>query len=268
MQQFRAAEAQLHGGKNHWGNIHGSPVFWDGPDAARVYVWGENNPLKAYRYQGGKLEDVGNPRRSGFVPPLGMPGGMIALSADGNKAGSGIVWAVVPLDGDANRQRGVKGIVLALDAQDVSRTLWTSEQSAQRDRLGLFAKFTPPLVADGKVFMATYGDTEQRRIYGDGQRPTTFPRNYYVAVYGLQPAPPVPRVVVDQDRDDVTVVRASTAAAATRHGPLQPGRCRDGRLHGGARVALRHAGLSSGHVQCRTEHLRLRPAARHDRGQG
>jgi outer membrane protein assembly factor BamB len=220
VQQFRAAEAQLHGGKEHWGNIHGSPVFWDGPDAARVYVWGENNPLKAYRYQGGKLEDVGNPRRSGFVPPLGMPGGMIALSADGNKAGSGIVWAVVPLDGDANRERGVKGIVLALDAQDVSRTLWTSEQSAQRDRLGLFAKFTPPLVADGKVFMATYGDTEERRVYGDLQRPTTFPRNYYVAVYGLQPAPPVQRVVVDQDRDDVTVVRASTAALQ-----LDLGRC-------------------------------------------
>ena len=76
-----------------------------------------------------------------------MPGGMLALSANGNKAGTGILWAVVPLDGDANQQRGVKGIVLALDAQDVSRTLWTSEQFVERDRLGLFAKFTPPTVA-------------------------------------------------------------------------------------------------------------------------
>jgi hypothetical protein len=30
------------------------------------------------------------------------------------------------------------------------------------DRLGLFAKFTPPMVAGGKVFVATYGDDEPR----------------------------------------------------------------------------------------------------------
>jgi hypothetical protein len=118
------------------------------------------------------------------------------------------VWAVVPLDGDANRQRGVKGIVLALDAQDVSRTLWTSEQDSQRDRLGLFAKFTPPLVADGKVFVATYGDDEPRRTYGGADRPTSFPANYQVAVYGPRGEPVRP--VVNQDRDDVTVVRAAT----------------------------------------------------------
>ena len=101
------------------------------------------------------------------------------------------MWAVVPLDGDANQQRGVKGIVLALDAQDVTRTLWTSEQFAQRDRLGLFAKFTPPMVAAGKVFVATYGDDELRRVYGTTRRvhPTQFPKNYYVAVYGMLSLP-------------------------------------------------------------------------------
>ena len=95
---------------------------------------------------------------------------MLALSANGTKAGTGIVWAVVPLDGDANQQRGVKGIVLALDAQDVSRTLWTSEQFAGRDRLGLFGKFTKPIVAGGKLFVTTYGNDEQRRTYGTQSR--------------------------------------------------------------------------------------------------
>jgi hypothetical protein len=134
---------------------------------------------------------------------------MLALSANGRTAGSGILWAVVPLDGDANKLRGVKGIVLALSAQDVSRTLWTSEQFSDRDRLGLFAKFNPPVIANGKVFVATYGDDEPRREYGGDARPTQFPGNYYVAVYGLLPAAPA-QTVVDQDRDDVTVVRAST----------------------------------------------------------
>jgi hypothetical protein len=103
----------------------------------------------------------------------------------------------------------VKGIVLALDAADVSRTLWTSEQVSDRDRLGLFAKFNPPLIANGKVFVATYGDDEPRREYGGDARPTAFP-NYFVAVYGLLPATPAP-VIVHQDRDDVTVVRAQTS---------------------------------------------------------
>ena len=137
---------------------------------------------------------------------------MLAISANGNRAGSGIVWAVTPLDGDANMQRGVKGIVLALDAQDVSRTLWTSEQFSQRDRLGLFAKFTNPMIADGKVYVATYGDDEERLVYPKEPtpvHPTKFPKNYYVAVYG--PMPETRGTVINQDRDDVTVVRASTS---------------------------------------------------------
>jgi hypothetical protein len=211
VQEVHAFGVTVFGGKEHHGNIHGSPVFWQGPDTGWIYAWGENSHLKAYRFSAGKLQNVGSPKKSAFRPPNGMPGGMLALSANGRRAGTGILWAVVPLDGDANQQRGVSGIVLALDAQDVSRTLWTSEQFAQRDRLGLFAKFNPPLVAGGKVFVPTYGDTEPLRQYPENSRPTTFPGNYYVAVYGLLPEPTPARPVVNQDADDVTVVRAATA---------------------------------------------------------
>jgi len=213
IQQVNAFPAVTHNGQQHYGNIHGSPVYWNGPDVARVYAWGENSRLKAFVFGQGRLQTA-NVKTSTFEPPPGMPGGMLALSANGRKANTGIVWAVVPLDGDANQQRGVKGIVLALDAQNVSRTLWTSEQVAQRDRLGLFAKFNPPVVAAGKVFVATYGDDEPRQTYGPpNSRPTRFP-NYSVAVYGLLGPVPAPAVVVNQNRDDVTVVRASTSPVA------------------------------------------------------
>ncbi|HYP08873.1 MAG TPA: hypothetical protein VER03_21760 [Bryobacteraceae bacterium] len=209
IQHFLAFDVHLHGGKAHYGNIHGSPIYWRGPGGVeRMYVWGENSTLKAYTFKQGKFQDIANPKKSAYRPPDGMPGGMIALSANGTKAGTGILWAVVPLDGDANEFRGVKGIVLALDAQDVSRTLWTSEQFAQRDRLGLFAKFAPPLVAAGKVFVATYGDDEAKVKYDGGNRPGQFPKNYYVAVYGaLGPDAPAPQVV-NQSRDDIAMVRA------------------------------------------------------------
>jgi hypothetical protein len=96
--------------------------------------------------------------------------------------------------------------VLALDAQDVSRTLWTSEQSPDRDGLGLYAKFNPPMVANGKVFVPTYGDEEELRTYRSDQ-PTKFPQHYYVAVYGVDPPNPAARPVVNQTRNDITVVR-------------------------------------------------------------
>jgi hypothetical protein len=192
LQDFQAAQ----------GHLHGSPVFWEGTDGARVYVWGENDRLRAYRFARRRI--VQTAKLSEYRPPDGMPGGMLSLSSSGRTGG--ILWAVVPLDGDANRFRGVKGMVLALDALDVSKALWTSEQSGARDRLGLFARFVPPTVAGGKVFVATYGDDEPRRMYGTTVRPQTFPARYQVAVYGLLPEP-APQVV-NQSRDDVQLVRA------------------------------------------------------------
>jgi len=217
-QQLMAFPPVVHDGASHYGNIHGSPVYWKGPDAERIYAWGENNPLKAFVLKNGQLGAAA--KQSTFQPPLGMPGGMVSLSADGDKAGSGVVWAVAPSDGDANRQRGVHGIVLAMDAEDVSRTLWTSERNATRDRLGLFAKFVPPTVAGGKVFVATYGDNEPLRTWDNG-RPGQFPARYYIAVYGAGAAPVPHREIVNQGGGDVAVVRAATAPLA-----LDPATCK------------------------------------------
>ncbi|MGH3118494.1 MAG: hypothetical protein ACRDQ2_15560, partial [Gaiellales bacterium] len=203
LQDFRTAN------DNHDHHLHGSPVFWEGPNGARIYVWGENDRLRAFKFVNRRIAP--GAKLSQYRPPEGMPGGMLALSSKG--ATNGILWAVVPLDGDANKFRGVKGIVLALDAQDVSKTLWTSEQAGIRDRLGLFARFVPPTIANGKVFVATYGDDEPLRMYNPTVRPQTFPARYQVAVYGVLPERPTP--VVNQSRDDVQLVRAVVAGAVT-----------------------------------------------------
>ncbi len=215
VQEFQATDLHVHGAGTTWGHIHGSPVVWTGPDQSRAYLWGENDTLKAYKLQQGRFVDLDQPQKSTYRPPQGMPGGMLAVSSNGTQAGTGIVWAVVPLDGDANMSRGVQGILLALDAQDVARQLWTSEQSGPRDRLGLFPKFNPPTVAGGKVFVATYGDKETARVYGGNTRPQQLPARYYVAVYGPLPHPPHLKPFVNQSRDDVTVTTASATAALT-----------------------------------------------------
>src|SRR5207244_130283 len=87
----------------------------------------------------------------------GQPGGILAISANGTNAGSGIVWATHNLVGDAN-QAVRPGILRAYNAQNVTNQLWNSEQLAARDSLGNLAKFVPPTVANAKVYMATFSN--------------------------------------------------------------------------------------------------------------
>ena len=121
-----------------------------------------------------------------------MPGGMLSVSANGNTAGTGIVWALLPYAGDANSQRGVKAQLLAFDAQNIRNDIFRSsppDDPDGPDSVGLFAKFAPPTVGNGKVFVVTYGDHENLASYNEGHQPPRagLPKNFYIAVYGLKP---------------------------------------------------------------------------------
>jgi hypothetical protein len=98
-----------------------------------------------------------------------MPGGMLCLSANGRALGSAILWAAVPLKGDANLET-VEGVLRAFDPIDLTKELWNSEQNPARDKVGMFAKFCPPVVANGKVYLATFRDLSQPKnkllVYG------------------------------------------------------------------------------------------------------
>ena len=202
------------------GHIYGSPIHWEGANHPWVYVWGVGGKLNAYPLGNGRIREAGvkssdfdlaaQPARFGKLDAKDpcvhnaendawMPGGVLSVSSNGRHAGTGIVWALVPADGDANRCRGVKGMLMAFDADDVGRELWRSQSrdasnSDGPDSYGLLARFVPPTVAGGKVFVATFGDREPRRFYYAQNRPKAHyppqsgdaPRNYYVAVYGLK----------------------------------------------------------------------------------
>ena len=185
------------------GHIHGSPIYWDGPEGKQwVYVMAEAKNLTAFPFVDGRLKTgIDQVKMSGWKPPRQvppvcgrrarnwMPGGILALSSDADRAGTGIVWALVPANGDSNTFRGVKGMLLALSAEDVSQELWRSQgadaESDTPDSFGLLARFVSPTVANGKVFVANAGDHEELKTYCN-TRPTQFPKNYGVAVYGLK----------------------------------------------------------------------------------
>jgi PA14 domain/Ricin-type beta-trefoil lectin domain-like/PQQ-like domain len=136
-------------------NIHGGPVYYNSPGAGKlVYVWPENNFLKAFSYNGNTLNPTPQ-RQSAMRVPDGMPGGMLAVSANGSVSGSGILWAAHPYVGNANG--GVQpGILRAFDASNISNELWNSRINSPQDDYGLFAKYAPPTVANGKVYLATF----------------------------------------------------------------------------------------------------------------
>jgi hypothetical protein len=144
------------------GNVHGSPVYWNGPGGPQIYVWPEFAHLMAFRLVAGKLT-VTPASQSAVAVPDGMPGGFLSVSADGGKAGTGIVWSSAPYDANAN-WKTVPGIFRAYDASDLSHELWDSKMNPVRDDVGMFAKFCPPTVINGKVYLSTFSD--QLQVYG------------------------------------------------------------------------------------------------------
>lgn len=165
-------------------HIHGSPVVYDSPNhGPLVYVWGENEVLRAYRYDPATHRFPGQPNQrnaegapaahgdlfaSNDVPDRrGMPGAMLSISADAKTPGTAILWASLPPFDNANRTT-VDGILVAYDATQFDSQgrlvlLWHSHQNPQDDP-GKFAKFCCPTVAGGKVFLATFSNA--LRVYG------------------------------------------------------------------------------------------------------
>jgi outer membrane protein assembly factor BamB len=143
---------------NQGPHLHGSPTYWRGPDPVygMVYVWGEKDFLKIYRFNTTKnafeqhfdgQRFITSPYKQGTVKALRdtMPGGTVSISADGNKPGTGIVWATLTASGRAPNP----GRLYAFNAETLE-PLWD-------DGFDLFelSHWVPPTIADGMVFVAT-----------------------------------------------------------------------------------------------------------------
>jgi outer membrane protein assembly factor BamB len=92
-----------------------------------------------------------------------MPGGILALSAASDQPDSGLLWVTLPIALNANHQV-VPGVLRVFDASDVTGELWNSEQTPSRDSFGNLAKFNPPTVVNGKVYVPTFSN--QVCVYG------------------------------------------------------------------------------------------------------
>ncbi len=144
--------------------LFGAPVYWDTAAMGKlIYYWGGGDALKAFQFIDGRFREdpvmqasVTSIEGVSSAPPM-------TLSANGNQPESGILWATAPVNADPNQQT-TTGILRAFDATDLRRELWNSRQNAARDDIGNFAKFCPPVVANGKVYVATFSG--QLHVFG------------------------------------------------------------------------------------------------------
>jgi hypothetical protein len=147
-------------------HIHGTPVYMERANGGSIYVWGENERLKAYNLDFATkritaFRGEGTQFASGNMPaPGGMPGGRLVVSSNGTTPGTGVVWGTYPVEGNAN-STVIDGALVAYDATIVNGTkmkqLFSSEAIAA-NRLGKFAKYSTPVVANGKVYVGTFSN--------------------------------------------------------------------------------------------------------------
>lgn len=148
-------------------HIHGTAVYMEGPTSGFIYVWGENERVKAYNYDFAtkriaSFRAQGSQFASGAMdPPGGMPGGRLVVSSNGTTPNTGVVWGVYPTQGNAN-SNVVHGALVAYDTSRALfggrlRQLFHSDDEAAND-MGNFAKYSTPVVANGKVYVGTFSN--------------------------------------------------------------------------------------------------------------
>jgi hypothetical protein len=132
-----------------------TPVFYNG----YVYFGAVNDTIKAFQLTNGHLSAVPTSQSSTFY---GIRGASFAISANGNS--NGILWALQNNGSSADNDIvGNPGVLFAYNANDLSTELYDSSQAGTRDTMDLASKFSIPLIANGKVFVA--GQT-QLTAYG------------------------------------------------------------------------------------------------------
>jgi hypothetical protein len=141
-------------------NIHAGFVYWQpDPDWGLIYAMPEKEHVEAFRYDISekKIKESPDATSIDLIAPDGMPGGALSISANGRQ--DGIVWVSMPNQGNATAGAH-RGSLVALDARDL-RHLWDDQC------IWYFAKFNPPTVADGRVFLATFADPKLARKPGE-----------------------------------------------------------------------------------------------------
>ncbi len=117
-----------------------APVYYNG----YVYFAAVNDSLRAFQLTNGLLSTTPTSLSAAVYP---IRGGSMAVSDNNNT--TAILWAI------QNNGTTTPGALFAYDANNLTDELYDSNESGSRDTLDFAAKFSIPLVANGKVFVSS-----------------------------------------------------------------------------------------------------------------
>ncbi len=143
-------------------NLHCQPAYYKGSTKEYVYVWSENDQLRALTFNRANSMFDDKQTVSTENGPTGQSGAVLSVSSNGTTDGTGILWASFASSGDAE-SNVTPGMLVAFDANDITKELWNSKQNPA-DYPGNFAKFSPPTIANGHVYLPTFSN--QVVVYG------------------------------------------------------------------------------------------------------
>src|SRR6266513_432733 len=138
-------------------NMHCQAAYYKGAAKEFVYVWSENDPLRAIEFD--HASNLLLPQSqivSSAAGPTGQSGAILSVSSNGSQDGTGILWASYAYAGDAEHAIS-PGILRAFDANDVSKQLWNNQLNP-RDASGYYAKFAAPTIANAHVYLPTFSN--------------------------------------------------------------------------------------------------------------
>ncbi len=133
---FPAYAASACGGPGPPG-VYGAPVYFNGT----VFYSASGDVIRGFKLAAAKLPAQPTIKTG---TPFCYPGAPLSISANGTQ--NPILWAV--------QNSSSQGVLHAYDATSLAE-LYNSAQAGSRDQFGPGSKYTPPTVANGKVFVGT-----------------------------------------------------------------------------------------------------------------
>lgn len=143
-------------------SMHCQPAYYLGSNNEFVYIWSENDQLRALSFNRTSNTFANNQIVSTENGPTGGCGADLSVSSNGTETGTGILWASYAVSGDAGNAVS-PGVLRAFDANDITHELWNTLINSN-DAVGNYAKFCSPTIANGHVFLATFSN--QVVVYG------------------------------------------------------------------------------------------------------
>jgi outer membrane protein assembly factor BamB len=137
-------------------HIH-SLAFFD----SNLYEWGQAGYLQVFSFNGSSFSTT--PTYKGTIAAIGHPGASLSISA--NVVSNGILWAATntqgPSDGTGAWHMTEPGILYAYSLPSMTE-LWSNQKNSSRDNCDNYAKFAAPTIANGRVYLASFGTAQTK----------------------------------------------------------------------------------------------------------